>query len=150
MSKGRTKTSKGSKKAQILEVWESMGPASSVADVLAECVRRNVWSNEERQQLAIRSMHGQVRDTLNGVDADQVPLSLIRMSYEEDEDGQVQEVTLHVQKEFWTAEDAEFSIRRRVRQLRGDYAKLEKLIEFCAERWPETDWWSLVPFRVEE
>jgi len=140
-----------SRKQQVVDIWNGFKRPASIGEVTAECIKQGVWTKEERDGFVFRGANGFVRDVLNKEGIDQCPLSLTRIQYEEDADGNVTEVTLYVQREFWSEGDAKEWVKRRVKQLSKDFRKVEHFIEnYCKDRWPEIDWWSLVPFRLPD
>lgn len=147
-----TKLSRNSRREKIVRIWRQFGRPATAGEVAARCLALDFWSKKDRDRLISTAITNETRNAINKeVDSNEVPLALVRIGYEEAEDGTVSEVTFYVQPEFWTEGDALTWVKRRVKQLRGDYQKLKNFIENCCEiRWPEIDWWSFVPVKLED
>jgi hypothetical protein len=143
---------KETKRTRILEMFYRAGEPISVGELTARCLKENIWSKEDRDRMVLRAAQSEVRGVLNSVDSDDLPIALVRdPDIEEDEDGNVVDVKLYVQREFWTEGDARTWVIGRMKQLREDYEKLSAFInDYCMDRWPETDWWAMVPVRIDD
>jgi hypothetical protein len=143
---------KEQRKGKILEIWKSFQTPVSNEEVTARCIAENVWSSEERSRMVMRAARAEVRDTLNEQDTSRQPLALTRyIDIEEGPDGNVVSVKHYVQPEFWTEGDAETWIKDRGVQLQQDFDKVRDFIDgTCRDRWPERDWWAMVPLRSKE
>ena len=140
-----------SKKSLVIEVFESFNEPVSAPVLAAECLRRNVWSKEERDKLAFRGVADRVRKILNEHDPDGTPVALIRdVSIEEGDDGRIKNVQVFVQRELWNLGDARNWLCKRVSQIRDDWEKVKRTVEYFIERWPSEDWWAIASIRVEE